>query len=798
MPQFARFLYHPIKPLGPKNTPIIGCKAHWKLSKEAAIEGTVLLKNDGTLPLAKGSKVCLFGRGAGRYLDRYAPFMVTEHASFLFGGGGSGRVHTDTYVTLGDALEASADLEVFTPVIDFYTEAARREVDEALTWDTLRLTLWNTGHNQTLPVLPEELYQQAKAFGDTAIFCLPRFSTEHTFYGDRSGGAGDFTLLPEEKELLDRLTQDFSKVIVILNVTGPVSTKEYKENDRIGAVLYPMFGGGLAGEALTDILLGNAYPSGHLQDTLAETIEDYPSTVTIRESQDYVNYTEDIFVGYRYFETFAPEKVVYPYGFGLSYTTFAVEKEAARLEKNTASVDVRVTNTGDFKGKEVVQLYLTAPQGKLGKAKKVLCAFGKTRELAPGESQTLKLRFDIREFGSFDDLGKVAKSCFVLEKGEYTVSMGVNVRDTAPALTFTLDADIICRRCHSYMAPTQLPHRLTADGTLEALPVPTPVKHPIRRYKLTAQAPDPLISLGEALDTGRLDEFMASLTDEQLCDLLHGHPKHHVANTCSIGTNTNLRQLKHKIPLIPTCDGPAGVRATLESETYTTFFPCANTVSQSWNPALARRIGAAGALEAKELNAGIWLTPALNIHRSPLCGRNFEYFSEDPLISGIFAAAAVTGIQSQGIAATIKHFCCNNKEGNRKQSDSRVSERALREIYLRGFEIAVKKSHPWSLMTAYNKVNGVRTSANWELLNGILRSEWKYDGLVMTDWDLYSQVPEEVHAGSDVKMPKILPMDMPNKPAPYQLTDKMAAGELDRGAVLLAVRRILSFMSHFE
>ncbi len=801
MARFGRFIYHPIMPLGKGGKIITGCKAHWKIAKDAATEGTVLLKNDGTLPLAKGVKVCLFGRGAGRYLGNMLEGERTASScTFLFGGGGSGRVYTDKFVSLAEAMEASDQLEVFSPLIDFYTEACMADANSYLKTDAKTQAEWLLGHHHALPVLPEELYLQAKDFADTAIFCLSRFSGEGDRSGDRTGAEGDFSLTNDEKELLSKLKKDFSKVVVILNVTGPVSTKEYKEDPAINAVLYPMFGGGLAGESLVDILLGKAYPSGHLQDTIAETIEDYPSTKTFQESRDYVNYTEDIFVGYRYFETFAPEKVVYPYGFGLSYTTFQLTTESAVLDKNTVKLAVKVTNTGVFPGKEVVQAYLTAPQGKLGKAKKVLCAFAKTRELQPKEEATVKLSFDIREFGSFDDLGKVVKSAFVLEQGEYTISVGNNVRDTEKALTFTLDSDIVCRRCHSYMSPKDLKERLTANGTMEALPQPEPVKHPLKRFKLKEAAPEKPISLAKALQEDQLDAFIASLDDEELAKLLYGHPNNNAADTRSIGTPPAPAQpaRTHNIPLLPTADGPAGVRVIHDCGMYPTFFPCANVVSQTWNPAIAYRIGAAGAIEAKENNIGIWLTPALNIHRSPLCGRNFEYYSEDPMISGVFAAASVQGIQSQKVAATVKHFCGNNKEINRRECDSRVSERALREIYLRGFEIAVKKGKPWALMTAYNKVNGVRSSANWESLNGILRGEWKYDGLVMTDWDVFSTILEEVPAGGDVKMPGQITRSALYQAEPYDLAETLKNGQLDRGAALMAVKRILTFMSKFE
>ena len=790
MERFARFLYHPAIPLGKNRTFVTGCKAHRALAREAATEGTVLLKNDGTLPLKAGAKICLFGRGAG---------------NFIFGGGGSGWVNAEKLTTLVEALEeaaAAGEIRFFSPLVDFYKDAYHKEYEIYKDSSDLEARQWRAGWNRSTPVLPEELYQQAKAFGDTAIFCVARYSTEGSVHGDRLGTKGNFYLDDTEVALLDRLTKDFSKVVVVLNVCGPVSTVEFQSNDRVGAVLYPLYGGAAAGNVIVDILLGKQYPSGHLQDTLAVSIDDYPSTKGYHEDLTHINYTEDIFVGYRYFETFCPEKVVYPFGFGLGYTTFSIFMTDAALVKNTVALTLQVKNTGNFPGKEVVQAYLTAPQGKLGKAKKVLCAFAKTKELQPGETANVKLHFDIREFGSFDDLGKIVKSAFILEQGEYTVTVGNSVRDCAAAFTFTLDSDIICRRCHSYMAPRELPERLTADGTMEKLPAAAPVKHPPKRYKLTQAALEAPISFTKALETDQLDAFIAGMSDHDLAYLLHGHPNMNPADTNSIGLYMKEKRDVTKVPMVPTADGPAGLRAIPNSGISPTFFPCANVIAQSWNLSLAQRIGVAGAKEVKENNAGIWLAPALNIHRSPLCGRNFEYYSEDPLTSGLFAAANVKGVQSQKIAATVKHFCCNNKEMGRLSSDSRVSERALREIYLRGFEIVVKKAKPWALMTAYNLINGEHATTNWESINGILRGEWKYDGLVMTDWWTFSLIEDELAAGSDVKMPEMItgtyPNHFPGAPEPYDLGQKLTDGGLDRGMVLNAVRRILKFMDHFE
>ena len=792
MRKHARFLYQPVIPLGKNRTFVTGCKAHLNAVADIAAEGTVLLKNDGTLPLTDCTKVALLGRGAG--------------SGFLFGGGGSGTLYTSGRVNLAEGLK-DLGIEIYQPAVDFYTQFVDKEAAEKRAAGGTTLTHWMRGYDRPEPVLPEELYLGAKAFSDTAVYVLPRYSSEGSDFGDRSTGKGSFELYDEERAILDKICADFKKVIVILNVCGPLEIGYFKNNPKINAVLYPMFGGHLSGKVLSEILIGKRYPSGHLQDTLAESIWDYPTTETFCESSDFVNYTEDIFVGYRYFETFAPEKVVYPFGFGLSYTGFDIKVVSAALEKNTVKATFQVENTGAFKGKEVIQTYLTAPQGKLGKAKKVLCGFAKTKELTPGEQTNVTISFDIREFGSFDDLGKVRKSAFVLEKGDYTVSFGNNVRDTQTALEFTLDKDIICRQCHDYLAPVDLEQRLTADGTYEKLPKAERKQHKPKGYTPKQAALEKEISLVEALETDQLDAFLATLSDSDLTELLYGHPDFNAADTNGIGLMRKEKWDPKKVPLVPTADGPAGLRVFPDSGIFPTHMPCANAVAQTWNLKLAYKIGSMGALEVKENNAGIWLSPALNIHRSPLCGRNFEYYSEDPLCAGLFAAWNVKGVQSHKIAATVKHYFANNKEVNRKNCDSRMSQRAIREIYLRAFEIVVKKAKPWALMTSYNLINGVQASTNWESINGVLRGEWGYDGVVMTDWWAFSHIEHELNAGSDVKMPSQISFKWgivdPNynwdqAPQPYPLSNSLYDGKLDRTTAYAAARRILTMIGKFD
>ena len=783
MRKHGRFLYQTVLPLGRNGRTVTGCKAHQAIAAQAAAEGTVLLKNDGTLPLATGAKICLFGTGAGE---------------FLFGGGGSGYVCTSRLASLHQGLEAAAqkgDIAYFPEVANFYREENKRFLAEARASMTpTEYTVWLRSRPHPLPALPEELYQQAKAFADTALFCVSRFSTE---FCDRTGGKGDFLLLDEEQALLDQLCGDFAKVIVILNVCGPVSTAEYRDNEKIGAVLYPMFSGGSAGDVLVDLLLGRRYPSGHLQDTLAYTIEDYPSTKDYRQSDNFAEYTEDIFVGYRYFETFAPEKVVYPFGYGLGYTSFAITKQAAVRDGDKVKLEVLVENTGKFPGKDVVQSYLTAPQGKLGKAKKVLCGFAKTKELQPGASTVVKISVDLKQFGSFDDLGKVQKSAFLLEKGDYTVSVGNNVRDSVPYLTFTLDDTVICKQCHEYLAPRLLQERLTADGTMEKLPAAEPQAHkPLGRKK--AKSLDAPMPLDQAMEKGLLDAFIAGLKDEDLVEFFYGHPMMNASSTSAIGLAPKRERKDLLVPNVPTADGPAGLRLPMDSDVRPTWFPCGTIMAQTWNLMLIQRAAAAAALEIKENNIGIWLAPGMNIHRNPLCGRNFEYYSEDPFCTGMVAAANVKGVQSRNIAATIKHFCCNSKEHKRYTSDSRLSQRALREIYLRGFEICVKQARPWALMTSYNLINGEHASISWEAVSGILRGEWKYTGVVMSDWNAASNLKDELYAGCDVKMPEMVTQWWPGSDHSFDPVASLASGQLDRSVCRAAVYRILKLMEHLD
>ncbi|MFG6358158.1 MAG: glycoside hydrolase family 3 C-terminal domain-containing protein [Acetatifactor sp.] len=802
MERWARALYQPVLPLGEDGRRVTGSKEHIALSREAAREGMVLLKNQGNvLPLSRGSRVALFGKATFDYVK---------------GGGGSGDVTVAYTRNLYEGLKQKAGhVEIFEELADYYRENVKRQYAQGV------------GPGMTVePALSGELLTKARAYTDTAIISICRFSGEgwdrKSVYDKKISRKdsviagleqkqesdnevfedGDFYLTRGEKDMVKAVKDRFPKVIVVMNVGGMVDTDWFAGEERIQAVLMAWQGGIEGGLAAAELLVGEDNPSGKLSDTFAKRLEDYPSTYNFHESDDYVEYTDDIYVGYRYFETIpgAAEKVNYPFGFGLSYTRFLLSMPTVEKRGHHLRVMVDVCNIGQTAGKEVVQVYYSAPQGRLGKPARELAAFQKTRLLQPGETQTVALRIDINDMASYDDLGKVARSAYVLEKGEYRFYVGTSVRDTVESsYVMVLEEDVVTRQLTPKMVPTQLGKRMLADGSYEELPQGEPVDtdasiFPARLPERETGGVTPVVKRRESyplwgnednrpklidVAEGRisLEEFVQQLPDEQLAELLGGQPNTGVANTFGYG---NLPD--YGIPNIMTADGPAGVRIAPQCGVCTTAWPCSTLLACTWNPGLAERVGAAGGAEAKENNIGAWLTPAVNIHRSPLCGRNFEYYSEDPYLTARMAGAMVTGIQSNHVAATVKHFALNNKETNRTESDSRASERAIREIYLRAFERIVKEAKPWSIMSSYNIINGRRASENRELLEDILRGEWGFEGMVTTDWWAHSEHYKETKAGNDVKMACGFPA---------RLLEAKEKGALSREEMEICARRIL-------
>ena len=704
--KWNRYQYNLTTHLGENGKRLTACQEHIALSRKIAGEGMVLLENNGLLPLCNGTKVALFGIGTLEY---------------IIGGGGSGRVYPAYIRNVYEGFaEKSPRISIFEPLSQFYYDYAADKVN-----------LLNDRQILSEPSVPAELIARAAQAADVAIIVIHRYSREGI---DRKAEKGDFYLTDEEQQLVNDVTLAFSHSVAVLNVGGMVDVSWIQQNPKIDSALLAWQAGMEGGLAIADIICGDVNPSGKLTDTFAKTFSDYPAADTFNESDDYVAYYEDIYVGYRYFETIpgAKSKVNYPFGYGLSYTTFVLSAPLAQQEGGQITVSLSVRNTGTIAGKEVVQIYYSAPQGVLGKSSLSLAGFQKTKLLAPGETQDITVSFAIADMASYDDLGKLHMSAYVLEQGQYRFFAGTSCRDLQEcSYRYTVtEGYIVTQQLQQRCASNLLDRKMRADGSFEPLPAFPLIHYPAQPLSDAVQShpevPQSLSAVAEG--TLSLDAFISQMTNDELIHMVCGIPNRGVANTYGWGGIDRL-----KIPGVMTVDGPAGVRLHPSVGIPTTAWPCATLLACTWNTELAYAMGVAGGMECKENGMATWLTPALNIHRNPLCGRNFEYFSEDPLISGKFAAALVQGIQSTNTAASAKHFAANNKETNRYYSDSRVSERALREIYLRGFEICVKQAKPWTLMTSYNILNGRRTCECYELIEGILRQEWGYTGMVITD-----------------------------------------------------------------
>lgn len=737
--KWQRIKYMPCLPLGKDGKRATSSVEHKALARKAATESIVLLKNENNaLPLKKGSSVALLGKASADYVSA---------------GGGSGTVTSEYVHNICDGMEekqSEGKVTVFSPLCGLY----RKSVAEQYA-----IPRWM---GQTFqPEFPEELFSQASKCCDTAIISICRRTWEGADVNIKKENC-EYYINHYEKRMIDFAIDNFKKVIVVLNVHGVIDLSYLASISGIDAMLVCWNGGMEGGMAIADVLCGDACPSGRLVDTFVSKLEDYPSHESFTESDDFVEYTEDIYVGYRYFETIpdAYKNVIYPFGYGLSYTDFKIEITNAKIENDIITVNIVVTNIGKMAGKEVIQLYSSAPQGRLGKPDKELKAFSKTNNLEPNQSCEIELTVDVKDIASYDE----SKAAYILEEGIYSIYVGKNVRENDKILEFEIFEERIIKQLKNRMVPKKLSRRMLADGTYENLKTSEykdlldtsswPEKESwfynhIRPNMMGIRIPkDRILLVHVAEGKNTLEEFMAQLSDVDLIELVGGRPNRGPADTYGMG---DLEE--YGVPAMMTADGPGGLRFKKEYEIPTTAWPTATALACTWNTDIVYEVGRAAALEVKENNMGMWLAPGLNIHRYPLCGRNFEYYSEDPYLSGVFAASMVKGIQSRNISACIKHFCCNNKEVGRDKSDSRVSERALREIYLKGFEIAIKASKPWALMTCYNKVNGYYASEQSELLNEILREEFGFDGLVTTDWANGAEHYRELLAGNDIRMP---------------------------------------------
>ena len=733
-------------------------RKHIEMLRASLAECTVLLKTDGSFPLAEAGDLALFGSGARRTVK---------------GGTGSGEVNSRYFVTVEDGLKAAGFRLTTAGWLDAY-DAVRAEAKK----DFVREIRARARRNHTNAiiegmgaVMPEPEYDlPLEGSGVAAVYVLARTSGEGN---DRENIPGDIALTNTEVRDILRLQKEYEKFLLVLNVGGPVDLTPVL--GEVGNILLLSQLGVETGRVLADLLLGKACPSGKLATTWA-AFGDYPIVGDFGDMNE-TRYKEGIYVGYRYFDS-AGVTPMFPFGFGLSYTTFEIGGEKAALDGETVTVTAEVKNTGTVPGKETVQVYVSKPEVKLDQPFQCLAAFGKTALLAPGETGSVNMTLRLSDLASYDS----ARACWVLEKGDYFLRLGTSSDDTKPIVRLRLEQEVITKKTANVCGVADF-----ADWkpTLERIDMFAP-DVPI----LTVEPGAIPTETVEDLDETEIDEAVRGMSTEQLIQMSLGayDPKNSFAavvgtasfavagaagETCALTKDLGLK------PLVM-ADGPAGLRlsrdyvmgdkgpeavggSSLESmqdfipkpakwllsrlggkkrapeaeirHQYTTAIPIGTALAQSWNPDFARQCGDIVGDEMERMNVDLWLAPALNIHRSIRCGRNFEYFSEDPLLSGVFAAALTLGVQAHpGRGTTVKHYAANNQEYNRYNNNSIVSERAMREIYLKGFEICVREAQPHALMTSYNLLNGCHTSEHEGLIRRILRNEFGYQGIVMTDW----------------------------------------------------------------
>ncbi len=777
-----------------------------QLSKEAAEEGMVLLENENqALPLAQGSKAALFGTGS---------------YGTIKGGTGSGDVYNRYTISVYDALTSTyniSNMAWWGEYLKTFEEKKAQAAEEKKDNDYVKYTQGRFGGADSFLAIDQALTQsdmdKAKAGGvTTAFYTVSRVSGEGA---DRTIGKGDYELSEVEYNNIKLIAKNFDKCVVLLNVGGVVDTKFFSEIEGVDGLVLMSQAGMEGGNALADILTGKTTPSGKLTDTWAKNYSDYPAATTIGDNDGdnkQEDYKEGIYVGYRYFDTFNITPA-YEFGYGKSYTSFDVEPLTVAADENNVSVTVNVTNTGDtYSGKEVVEVYFSAPDGSIEKPYQELAGFAKTDNLAPGESQKLTVTYKTTEMSSYDE----AKAAYVMEDGDYIVRVGDSSRNTKVAGVLTLDKDVVTE---------QLSNQLTLDKNWKDLSktgkTPYSYKDEAAQIKAAARIALPSAKIKTENNASKIDEkkvttyltadatkdykaaenevvetvdavpantklidvydgkvsmesFVASLDDTQLANLANGISGASTSGdtwgadansvTGAAGETSQLYFNSLGIPNTVEADGPAGIRVTAETTdkdgnavyNYCTAFPIGTLLAQTWNTDLVNRVGKAIGEEMVEIGVTLWLAPGMNIHRDPLCGRNFEYYSEDPVLTGYVGSAITAGVQSnKGVGVTIKHYITNNQETNRSAVNTSVSERTLREIYLKGFEMVVKSAQPMAIMSSYNKVNGTYACENFDLLTSVPRGEWGFDGMVMTDWGAGNRagVDTMMHAGNDLVMP---------------------------------------------
>lgn len=795
------------------------------VARKAAAEGIVLMKNEGVLPLKKGSKIALFGSGAGQTIK---------------GGTGSGDVNEREVVSIYQGLlNAGVEITSRDWVEDFqkiykksredWREEIFREAQGKASMDFFQIY---ASHAYEMPS-GRPILENDMNGADIAVYVVSRVAGEGA---DRFEKEGDYYLTEHEKEDLKMISAQCKDVIVILNVGGQIDPGEILAIPNVKAILNIVQPGMEGGNALADILTGKVTPSGKLTDTWAKKYSDYPNSETFSHNNGNIQtekYEEGIYVGYRYFDSFQVD-VEYPFGFGLSYTGFDILPGEVRADETSVSVEVTVKNTGKtYSGKEVVQIYASCPQEGMPKEYRRLCGFAKTDLLKPQGSETMTITFPAKALASFDE----ETAAWVLEKGLYGIWIGNSSQNVVLSGALSVKENVILEKVqHICPLKEELKEIVRPEETIRQLEA---AWHKELDHKgIVPVVFAPVAEQKERIPAGEPEqmasELVEKLSDEELIAMVIGEISKGQDNALgsagimvpgAAGETSGILEDKWDVPGVSMADGPAGLRlikkydvnpkigeiydvgllAALEggffandeahedADTYyqyCTAIPVGTLLAQTWNMELLEETGKAVAKEMQEFGVAWWLAPGMNIHRNPLCGRNFEYYSEDPLVSGMAAAAITRGVQSvEGVGTTIKHFACNNQEDNRLGSNSVLSERTLREIYLRGFEIAVKTSQPMAIMTSYNEINGVHAANCKDTCTTAAREEWDFQGIIMTDWTTTmphgGSIPWKcAQAGNDLIMPG---WDGDSESIRKALED----GSLDREELKACVKRML-------
>lgn len=717
-----------------------------ELLRRAAADGAVMLENNGILPLKSGTRVALFG--------------ITGYESHYVGYGSGGDVNRPYAVSFADGIKNCDRLTLDPTIESIYREWNKK--------NPINNGFW--GHWPFyFPEMPLDntTVENARNKNEVAVAVIGRAAGESR---DCKLQKGSYYLADDEIAMLDVLAEEFDDIVILLNIGGIFDMSWIEKYKKvIGAILIVWQGGMEGGNAAADLLCGKAYPSGRLTDTIAKRYENYPSSANFG-GKDFNEYKEDIYVGYRYFETFAKSKVLYPFGYGLGYTEFEISANTVEKSNDKFIFNVSVKNIGNTIGREVVQLYLSKPCGKLGNPEKILVAFVKTAELKSGESETIELIVETNQLASYDE----SKSAYIIESGKYEFFLGKSIRENEAVFTFEQAEDEIDCQCVQASAPIENLEVMSAyeyNGKRIIKNRKARTKEYDLGKRILENLPEEIPQTGDKgfkladVKSGKItmEQFVAQLSNNELEAISRGD---YVMNS-PLGAKGNagafggvLQSLRAKgIKPVITTDGPSGIRLSA----CCSLLPIGTLLACSFDPQLVEKVYSAVADEMFAKGSDVLLAPGMNIHRNPLCGRNFEYYSEDPYLTGKIAAAAVKGIQSHGASACPKHFACNNQEFRRNMNDSRLSERALREIYLKGFEICVREARPKNIMTSYNRINSVYGHYNYELCTAILRNEWGYKGNVITDWWMKNEKSPEfplirnqayrVRAQVDVLMP---------------------------------------------